>query len=299
MEKVSFYSEGHKLVGYLSVPSTAGKKVPGIVCCHGYSGMIELFLKGVAERLTEAGYATLIFYHRGLGESEGPRSRIIPWEQAQDAQNAITYLQTRTEVDPDKIGLYGTSLGGCTVAWAGAIDNRAKCIVSTGGIGNCERWLKSLRRYYEWTQFLKDIEEDRINRVLTNASRYVHPFDIVIHDPGGDNLIRPHIDSFGQKWGSKGYPLEVADAMLISKPEQLVDQISPRAILFIHLDNDVLVPPQESWSMYAKAKEPKRIVIIEGKEYQHHDVYSFRKTILFDKVMTAAIDWYKEYLPTE
>ena len=298
MEKVSFYSEGHKLSGHIRIPKTGSKRIPGIVCCHGYGGYwdLEIVMQDIAERLTEAGYATLIFYHRGLGESEGPKGRVIPREQVEDVRNAITYLQTRTEVDANKIGLYGTSFGGANVVYAAAIDSRAKCVVSTGGIGDCERWLKALRRRWEWVEFLKKIEEDRINRVLTGSSRYVDPLEILLPPP--ESSINDEVrNQYRQKWGLKGYTLETADAMLDYKPELVADRISPRPILFIHTGNDAVVAPEESYSMYQKAREPKRIVIMEG--YVHYDVYKYRNPMVFDKVMAMAIDWYQEYLPAE
>ena len=92
MEKINFYSgPGYKLRGYIYSPKTQGNKVPGIVCCHGWSGVLDASHE-IAERLSEAGYVTLLIQHRGLGESEGPRGRMIPCEQAEDVRNAITYL---------------------------------------------------------------------------------------------------------------------------------------------------------------------------------------------------------------
>jgi hypothetical protein len=56
-------------------------------------------------------------------------------------------------------------------------------VVSTGGIGDCERWLKSLRRRWEWKEFLKKVEEDRMQRVVTGTSQIVDPYDIVLPPP--------------------------------------------------------------------------------------------------------------------
>jgi len=295
MEKISFYSEGHKLVGFINVPKTSTKNMPGIVCCHGFSGQIEVYMTDIAEKLSEAGYVTLVFYHRGLGESEGPKSRIIPQEQAQDIRNAITYLQTRKEVNPERIGLYGTSLGGANVVYAAAMDLRAKCIVETGGIGDGRRLIRSLRRYWEWVEFVKEVEEDRRNRVLTGHSRFVDPHYILMSDPDTSRIMEPKFKEFRKKWESKGYPLETADAMFDYKPELVADKISPRPVLFIHTGNDVLVPTEESYNMFQRAKEPKKLVIIEG--CVHYDVYKFHNPEIFNRVMATATDWFKQYLP--
>lgn len=69
----------------------------------------------------------LTFDYKGWGDSEGARSRLAPW--VADVQAALTFLGTRPEVDPDRLGIYGTSYGGATVVWVGAIDPRVKCVV--------------------------------------------------------------------------------------------------------------------------------------------------------------------------
>ncbi len=298
MEKISFFSDGHKLSGYIRIPKAKGKKVPGIVCAQGYGGFydLEVLMQDIGQRLSEAGYATLIFYHRGLGDSEGPKGRVIPVEQAEDIRNGITYLQTRKEVDPNNIGLYGTSFGGANVVYAAAMDKRAKCVVSTGGIGDCERWLKSLRRRWEWLEFLKKVEEDRKQRVLTGNSQIVDPYEIVLPPP---EVMENRQIRYGylEKFGIKGYPLETADAMLTYKPDLMADRISPRALMLIHTGSDVMVPPEESLSTFERAKEPKKLVILEG--HVHYDVYKYKNPVVFERVMSTAIDWFKQHLPTK
>src|SRR4029078_6915671 len=68
-QEIFFYSAGHKLKGYW-YPPKAGTPAPapGIVCCHGFSAMIETQLVGIPETLSEAGYGVVAFYCRGLGE---------------------------------------------------------------------------------------------------------------------------------------------------------------------------------------------------------------------------------------
>src|ERR1051326_546879 len=154
-EEVHFYSAGHRLTGYWYPPKTSTEKAPAVVCCHGFSAMIDVQLVGVPEALSDAGYGALTFYCRGLGKSEGPRGRVIPWEQVEDVRNAISYLQTRADVDPKQIGLFGSAWGCSVAVAAAAVDQRAKCLVGTVGTGDCERWLKSERPRWEWAKFLQ------------------------------------------------------------------------------------------------------------------------------------------------
>ena len=61
----------------------------------------------------------------------------------------MTFLGLKPEVDEGQIGLYGTSYGGATVSWVGAVDQRARCIVSVVGIGHGQRWMSRVRRIDE------------------------------------------------------------------------------------------------------------------------------------------------------
>jgi len=53
-----------------------------------------------------------------------------------DAMRAVDYLETLAEVDPNRIGCFGFSLGGKEALYAAAFDTRLRASVSTeGGIG--------------------------------------------------------------------------------------------------------------------------------------------------------------------
>jgi hypothetical protein len=61
----------------------------------------------------EAGFVVLVHNHRGFGASDGkPRFDVDPWRQIADWRRAISYLENRPEVDPQRIGLWGTSYAG-------------------------------------------------------------------------------------------------------------------------------------------------------------------------------------------
>ena len=104
---ISFFSEGSRLIGNLFMPSgiEPGEKRPGIVLCHGFTGVRQLMLPDYARLFAEAGFIALIFDYRGFGESEGPKWRLIPLEQVDDIRNALTWLATQPEVDTQRMGL--------------------------------------------------------------------------------------------------------------------------------------------------------------------------------------------------
>ena len=123
---VSFYSEGVRLVGDLYYPDDQrpGERRAGILLCHGYTGVKDLYLPDNARALNEAGYVAMTFDYKGWGESGGARSRLAPYSRVADARAALTYLGTLPEVNSERRGIYGTSYGGATVVWVGAVDPR-------------------------------------------------------------------------------------------------------------------------------------------------------------------------------
>lgn len=291
MKKVSFYSNGYKLDGVIYKPTGMKKreKRPGIVICHGFTGIKELYLPDIARHFSSAGYISLIFDYRGFGESEGPRWRLIPTEQVEDIRNAITFLSLQEGVDEERLGLYGTSFGGANVSYTAGIDERVKCTVSTVGIGNGERWLKSLRQLWEWNEFQKTLAADRKERVLIGKSRYVEPYEIMLADPKTRETHVQVLKEFPER--KCQLPLETGEAVISFKPEEMVPKISPRAIMFIHAGDDDLVPVDESRIMYDKAGEPKRLHTIPG--VAHHAVYV---NPVLKEVMREATAWYNTHL---
>ncbi len=181
---IHFYSEGHKLVGDLYLPDglKPGEQRAGIVLCHGYTGVKDLYLPDNARVLNEAGYVVLTFDYKGWGESEGTANRLAPYSRVADVQAAITYLQLQDNVDEDRIGIYGTSYGGATVTWVGAVDQRVKCIVSCVGVGHGSRWMRSVRRPDEWVDMLARTKADREQRVLSGVPEQADRSEILLAD---------------------------------------------------------------------------------------------------------------------
>src|SRR5947209_20423964 len=127
-KRISYYSDGLKLSGILSAPdnSRKGQRFPAVLLVPGFMSTADAFFPGFAEELNEGGFVSLTMDFRGFGQSEGVRGEVIPYLQVYDASNAISYLQSRPEVNPDNIALLGVSLGGGEVAYIAARDRRVK-----------------------------------------------------------------------------------------------------------------------------------------------------------------------------
>ena len=122
-EDVTFRtSDGLELEGWY-IPSSNGAAV---ISFPGRKGP-----QRQARMLARHGYGVLLFDRRGEGESDGDPN-IYGWGGDRDIKAAIDYLQTRPDVDPDRIGGIGLSVGGELMLEAAAETDELKAVVSEG-----------------------------------------------------------------------------------------------------------------------------------------------------------------------
>jgi len=122
-EDVSFEtSDGLTLKGWY-VPSKNGAAV---ISFPGRKGPQK-----PARMLARHGYGVLVFDRRGEGESDG-EPNIFGWGGDRDIKAAIRFLQQRPDVDPNRIGGIGLSVGGELMLEAAAETDELKAVVSEG-----------------------------------------------------------------------------------------------------------------------------------------------------------------------
>ena len=293
-EPVHFFADGLRIAGHFTraVGASPDARSPTVVCIHGYTGRKEIYMPGYIRELSAAGYNALEFYHRGFGDSEGPKLRCKPWDQVTDILSAVIYLRQRPDVDPDRIGLYGTSFGGTTGMMAAAHDETIRCAVSVGSSGDCLRSSYDRRTYSDRLDWEEQMKVDRIQRVMTGQSRRIPYGELA---PSG----RAELDSISTMYKvdekyPEGYPIENFDHTVAFAPERYVDRISPRPVLFIHTERDTMVAVTEAKHFHARAKEPKRLIIIPGAN--HVDVYEPRNPQVFQIVVGHIKDFFDTHL---
>src|SRR5262245_45616382 len=141
-EKISFVSDGLKIAGLINLPENykAGERRSAFIVLHGFGGNKDGQGQAVvAKQFGHWGYVTLRIDFRGCGESEGEHGRIICLDQVADTRNALSYLATRSEVDPARIALVGSSFGAAVAVFTGGADRRVAAVISCGGWGDGER----------------------------------------------------------------------------------------------------------------------------------------------------------------
>lgn len=292
---IEFDAAGTTLRGWLYTPDNGSGPFPTVVMSHGFSALKEMGLDEYAEVFAAAGFASLVYDNRNLGASDGqPRFDIDPVAQTRDYRHAITYAQSRAEVDGKRIGIWGTSYTGGIVLKVAALDKRVKCVVSqvpfVRGYENLLQAmpLANLKGFYQM------LDDERLSAAAGNPPSTV---PICADDPS-----RPHVfpgrrtyDYFHNYTREKGLNWEneitirSLDYLLEYDVTCYMDQISPAALLMIIADEDIATPRDIALRAFDKAFEPKRAVFIPGDHYG-----SYLEE--FAKSSAAARDWFVEYL---
>jgi dienelactone hydrolase len=91
-----------------------------------------------AKMLADHGYGVLLFDRRGEGESEGDPN-LFGWQGERDVHAAAKFLQSRPDVDPERIGGIGLSVGGEMMIEAVAESDALAAYVSEGASGRSVR----------------------------------------------------------------------------------------------------------------------------------------------------------------
>lgn len=104
---------------------------PCVILGHGFAGTRAMRLDAYSERFAAAGYVVLAFDYRHFGDSDGePRQLLDIGRQHQDWHAAIAFARGCAGVDPARVALWGTSLGGGHVLAIAADDPQVAAVIA-------------------------------------------------------------------------------------------------------------------------------------------------------------------------
>lgn len=291
VEEVRFYSEGHRLIGWLKKADQSDAPLPVLVEGPGWLGLghpsptSEPFHQG----FVKGGYALFTFNYRGFGESEGERGWVKPEDQIVDIINAITYVETREDLDAKRIGLFGLGgTGGGNAIYVAALDTRVKSVCVQTVVADGADWMRRMRREYEWVEFLQRVDVNRRRRVRENLGELVDPREeLMVASPErkADAARRPTDVLVGGD-----FHLASAESLLRYRPIDVVHRIAPRALLLTSVENDVVTPEHHALALYERAGAPKKLIRQTG--VKHYAAYRQNYGLLMEQFL----DWYGRYL---
>lgn len=295
MQECNVYQPGLRCRGWLYVPDdlAAGQGAATIVLANGFTGVKEIALPDYAERFAAAGFVTLVFDYRYFGESEGePRSQLFALAQVDDVRNAITWVSEQPEVDPARIGLWGTSYGAGIVVYAATFDKRVKAVVAQvpSLVNPDSRRAMDPERWDAVGDFLL---KDRIERYQTGAVNYMK-----VVAPEGEPCVLPGQEVYdlfmaiaedAPNWRNQ-LTVESLEKMREFDPVSLIHLMAPSALLVMPAEKDSLLSLDAIKAAYEKASEPKTLNVLP---IGHFEIY---EEPWLSTAVDAALDWYKRYL---
>ena len=142
-EEVIFENKkaGVKLAGTLTLPQTGSNfPVAVLITGSGKQNRDEEMLGHkpflvLSDYLTRNGIAVLRYDDRGVAQSTGNFNSATSVDFADDATSAVAYLQTRKDINKNKIGLIGHSEGGMIAPIVASASKEVNFIILLAGIG--------------------------------------------------------------------------------------------------------------------------------------------------------------------
>jgi uncharacterized protein len=133
-EDVTFQSGGVALTGTLRLPLTKGRH-PAIFLLQGSGEVARDGEWFYADHFARHGIATLVYDKRGTGHSGGDYRDESFEDEAGDALAGVHYLQSRKDINTQRVGLYGRSHGGMVIPLAASLSKDVAFIINVSGAG--------------------------------------------------------------------------------------------------------------------------------------------------------------------
>jgi hypothetical protein len=262
---------------------------------HGIGLTKEMGLPQFAEFFVQAGFVVSLFDYRYLGASEGePRGQMIPAEQHEDFRNAITWTQLQSEVDPERIGLWGFSYSGGHALHLAAFDRRVKAIVAQMPTASGFLTSRRVASPLELEELTKLLSQDRIKRYQTGEVSYLPLVappgqPCFLATPDAFNWVESTKSASEGRWENR-ISFESIEHCLYYEPAPRLEAIFPTPLCLIVGEKDFLSPADLSAAVHARAMEPKSLTILKGG---HFDAFQGEG---FEIASTAALRWFEKYL---
>jgi uncharacterized protein len=133
-EDVKFQSGGVTLGATLRLPLGNGRH-PALFLLQGSGAVDREGESFYADHFARQGIATLVYDKRGTGSSGGDYRNESFDDFAADALAGIHYLQSRKEINPKRVGLYGRSHGGIVAPLASSLSEDVAFFINVSGAG--------------------------------------------------------------------------------------------------------------------------------------------------------------------
>lgn len=291
---ITFASEGTTCRGWLYLPDerAPAERVPAVVMAHGFSAVKEMRLDRFAEVFAAAGVASVVFDYRGLGASDGePRQDLDPYAQLRDYRNAISFARRRPEVDPERIGVWGSSYSGGHALMLGAWDRRLRAVVAQVPLIDAWEWMTRALGPAMRDAFVGETIAER-ERLYDGEEPRMVPVvgapDAALGTPDAAEWFEK-MAALAPTWRNE-VTARSWERIFEYSPLRWIDRIAPTPLLVVAAEQDVICPIDLVREAFARAGDPKRLVVLP---VGHFDPY---EEPCFAEASRVAADWFRTHL---
>lgn len=177
--------DGVRLHGWFMPATNAGKgkRRATVLHCHGNAGNIESHVE-FSRFLVDAGVHVFLFDYRGYGRSD-PARRLSRERLVTDALAAWDAMAARADVDAERSGVYGVSLGGAIAAAVAAERPGVRAV----GLVSAFASFPSVAA--DHVPLLGPVLIPR-GRATAESVRALGTRPLLIVHGGADDIVRPH-----------------------------------------------------------------------------------------------------------
>lgn len=283
---------GDDLGCWLYTPSGPGPH-PAITMAHGFGGTKYHGLDRIAQRIAEAGFVVCLHDHRGFGDSTGePRHDIDPYQQMEDWRRVISHLQSLSEVDADRIGMWGTSYAGGHALVLTATDRRIRAVYAqvptvSGSESGRRRVPPHLIRSLE-DEFATD-ERAQAGGAAPREQLFVSADLDERASYRSADAIAFYLQDVPEGVWTNTVTIQSNRRARSYDPGHWIDQISPTPMLMVVATGDTVAPTDLALAAYERALEPKQLLLVPGG---HFDPYLTG----FETTSAAAVEFFTRVL---
>ncbi len=219
---------------YLLLPRHRVARAPAMLYCHAHGGTYEVgkeellrgnaYMQPYAEDLARLGIVTLVVdawcfssrRHHPIGRvGETDTFKQMLWHgrclfgmMLFDQLQALAYLRSRAEVDPERVGVMGLSMGATKAWWLAALEPDLRLCVDLCCLTDFEELIRTGNLeghgvYYYVPGLLKHFQSAQINELIAPRPRLSlnGRFD-PLTPPAGVEKIRDHLMPLYRQFGS-------------------------------------------------------------------------------------------------
>jgi hypothetical protein len=250
----------------LLIPDKRQKPAPGLLFIHWHGGMYDLgkeqLLRGAdaqaayAPVCAERGLVTLAIDSWCFGErkheadghtGEEDAFKLMLWRgqvlfgmMMFDEFRALDYLASRPEVDAQRLGALGMSMGATKAWWLAALDPRVKVCIDVCCLTDYDELIKThgLKGhgvYYYVPSLLKYFQTAQINELIVPRARLsVNGRQDLLTPPAGVEKIRDYLLPLYRQYGSQAdCRIELFDCAHVELPDM-------RRLVLAWIDRDLV-----------------------------------------------------------